>query len=82
MLRFDCFEHEPHYHLAWSYRSEPFIRIDATDPFSWALGKIGHDVNALLAAASAEPMDDVELGALEATLDQVRAEGDRILANL
>ncbi len=37
ILRFDCFEVSPHYHLGWSYRDEPFIEISDPDPFAWTI---------------------------------------------
>ncbi|MEM8767541.1 MAG: hypothetical protein AAGE43_08870, partial [Pseudomonadota bacterium] len=53
VLRFDCFAKEPHYHLGWSYRDEPFHRIAAADPFAWALAELGSDANRYLTAAEA-----------------------------
>jgi hypothetical protein len=35
ILRFECLDHEPHYHLGWSYRDEHFIRIASADPLEW-----------------------------------------------
>ncbi len=70
VLRFDCFHHQPHYHLGWSYRDERFIEIDHPDPFSWAIEQIQSKFEGLLAAAEADPMTVDELAGLP---DAVRA---------
>ena len=68
VLRFDCFEVEPHYHLGWSYRDAPFIPISATDPYAWALEQIATRVNELLEQADAETMSDAEAQLLTDTV--------------
>ena len=79
VLRFDCFDQQPHYHTAWSYRSDPFIPITARDPFAWAIEKLGCDMPMLLAQADAVPMDDTELDALAETLQAIAADGETLL---
>ncbi len=80
VLRFDCFEKDPHYHLAWSYRNDPFIRIDAGDPFGWALSKLAGDIQTLLQAASSLPMSEGEISDLESTLSSIERQG-RVIAS-
>ena len=40
IIRFDCFEREPHYHLGISYLDEPVVTIKASDPLSWVLEEL------------------------------------------
>lgn len=68
LLRFDCFVHEPHYHIGFSYRDAPFIRIESDDPLGWAIAKISDDVQALLDEAGAESMKEDELTKLNSAL--------------
>lgn len=81
VLRFDCFNNQPHYHLAWSYRRDPFITIEDSDPFSWALGKLRTNINELLQAAEAVEMTPVELQLLQESLSLLRIAGERELTN-
>ena len=79
VLRFDCFENQPHYHVAWSYRNDPFIPIEAEDPFSWAVAKLTSDLPDLLEKADGLPMDELEQSNLAVTLQAVQSEGEGIL---
>ena len=72
VLRFDCFEKQPHYHLAWSYRSDPFIPINSSEPFEWALRKLRSDLPTLLERAGALPMNEEELANLASTLTSIK----------
>jgi len=40
IIRFDCFEREPHYHLGISYLAEPVVTIEASKPLSWVLEEL------------------------------------------
>ena len=79
VLRFDCFENQPHYHLAWSYRNDPFIVIDAADPFAWAIEKLASDIQSLLLEANALPMNDQELDANTGILRGIQTYGEGLL---
>ncbi len=72
MLRFDCFENEPHYHLAFAYEDRRFIRIDSDSPFASALAKLRGNVNDLLEASGAELMNDGEPTRLSVALTELR----------
>ena len=74
VLRFDCFANEPHYHLGWSYRDEPFIRITAPNPLTWTLHAIENRLGALLDEAGAAPMTETERAGLPEIVVQL---GDR-----
>jgi len=71
VLRFDCFERQPHYHLGWSYRDQPFIRIEDPDPLEYSLQTLASP-NTLLVEAGAESMDEDELSALPKTIHLIR----------
>ena len=79
VLRFDCFEKQPHYHVAWSYRNDPFIPIEAEDPFSWAVAKLTNDLPKLLEQAAALPMNETEQSKTAETLEGVLTEGAGVL---
>ena len=68
VLRFDCFEKDPHYHLAWSYRTAAFIRICSENSFAWSIAKLRTDINLLLQQAGAQQMTEEELARLQTIL--------------
>ena len=72
VLRFDCFENQPHYHLGFSYRQEPFTKIDAANPTEWALDQLNNRFNDLLTAADALPLDDAEMSGFHDRLASIR----------
>jgi hypothetical protein len=81
VLRFDCFRSQPHYHLGWSYRNEPFTPIEADDPFGWALEKLAERAQDLLIQADAEPMSNAELSELPHVLAAIEARGRALARN-
>jgi|GEM_PF-2433692 len=80
ILRFDCFENEPHYHLGWSYRQTPFIRINSNDPFLWALQQISTNINELLEASNALTMTDLERSVLLDVVPDLKIDGANLLS--
>jgi len=80
VLRFDCFENDPHYHLAWSYRDDPFIRIDSKQPFAWSIEVMRNGINQLLSKATAQPMNESELDQLGGVLDSIQRKGSEIVS--
>lgn len=54
ILRFDCFERKPHYHVGFS---EPPVPIAAPDPFRWTVEKLRQDFGQLLLNAGALPLN-------------------------
>ena len=50
VLRFDCFEKQPHYHVGFS---EPPVPIEAPDPFRWTVEKLRRELGQLLFDAGA-----------------------------
>jgi len=72
VLRFDCFDRRPHYHLGWSYRAEQFVEVAAVDPLAWTLDEIERRMPRLLTRAEADPMNSVELDGLGAAVRRIR----------
>ena len=78
VLRFDCFEKQPHYHVGFS---EPPVPIEAPDAFRWAVEKLRRDLGKLLRHAGALPLNANEedrladvLAVIEKTANQKPAE--------
>jgi hypothetical protein len=72
VLRFDCFEQQPHYHLGFSHTNGPIVPIDEADPFDWSVGKIRSSFKELLEAAGADGEYQEEWASdLDAVLDRI-----------
>jgi hypothetical protein len=55
VLRFDCFERQPHYHYAWS-RNDRYVPLDTAadgDPLRWTLERLQTRLPAMLIRAEA-----------------------------
>ena len=72
VLRFDCFESQPHYHLDWSYRDEPFISIAAQNPFEWSLALISSSFSEVLEQAEADSPTAEELAEIPQVVSTLR----------
>ena len=72
VLRFDCFERMPHYHLGVSYRDDPIIPIADERSLDWAVRQIRSSFSALLEAAGADAAYSGEWsGELGGILDRI-----------
>ena len=72
VLRFDCFEKQPHYHVGFSHRDGPIVPIDDASPFEWSVGKIRSSFSQLLEAAGADGEYQEEWASdLDAVLDRI-----------
>jgi hypothetical protein len=73
LLRFDCFEEEPHYHyMTEAERRQMVYPMDPAadgDPLEWALGRLAERMAPMLATAGAEHL----AVQVERRLDEVRA---------
>ena len=65
VLRFDCFEKKPHYHVGFSV---PPVPIEAPDPFHWTVEKLRREFGKLLLDAGALPLNANEENTLTAVL--------------
>lgn len=54
ILRFDCFERQPHYHVGFSV---PPVPIEASDPLRWTVEKLRKEFGHLLLDAGALPVN-------------------------
>ena len=71
VLRFDCFDAPPHYHLGWSYLDTPYVVIEAADPLAWSFAKLT-DFDELLSAAKADALTPEERAALPDAIEALR----------
>lgn len=76
VLRFDCFENNPHYHVGFSV---PPASIKVSDPLRWTVDKLRQEFSKLLRDAGALPPNSQEennladvLAAIEKTADQAK----------
>ena len=80
ILRFDCFDVNPHFHLGWSYLDRMFVPIpDTDDPLSWALEELRTHLPELLRESDAyELVVTLDMPLTGAALDQLR---DHVIAH-
>lgn len=72
VLRFDCFEKGPHYHLGVTNRDGPIVPIEDDHPFEWAVEQIRNSFGDLLKAAGADDAYRAEWsGELGEALDRI-----------
>jgi hypothetical protein len=76
VLRFDCFQEDPHYHyVSWEARSNEMLHIDPVaegDPLAWALERIRTRLPQMLERAGAgDAAARVDLRRVEAVLPRV-----------
>ena len=83
VLRFDCFQEDPHYHyVSWSARSNEMLHIDPVadgDPLAWALERIRTRLPQMLERAGAdEAAAGVDLRRVDAVLPRVAEAAFRV----
>jgi hypothetical protein len=76
VLRFDCFQEDPHYHyVSWEARSNEMLHLDPVadgDPLAWALERIRTRLPQMLERAGAgEAAARVDLRQVDAVLPRV-----------
>ena len=76
VLRFDCFQEDPHYHyVSWAARSNEMLHVDPVadgDPLAWALERIRTRLPQMLERAGAgEAAAKVDLRRVDAVLPRV-----------
>ena len=82
LIRFDCFDEDPHYHYVnWQARSNQMIHIDPAalgDPATWAIERIRSHLPEMLTRAGAGNIaSSVDPSAVEAILPAVEEEAQR-----
>ncbi len=83
VLRFDCFEDDPHYHYDPSGKNYQLHLNPATvaDPLAWSLGELRRNLQVMLRVAG-YPMvaERIDSGAVAAALPEVEAAVERLSA--
>ncbi len=81
ILRFDCFDHVPHYHYGPMKRNERLMLDKTTegDPLEWTLDQLRNRLGEMYARAGYEELAaGADEDALSATLDEVEAKARQI----
>ena len=76
LLRFDCFQEDPHYHyVSWRDKANEMVHLDPVadgDPLAWALERIRTRLPQMLArAGAADVAERVDLAAIEEALPRI-----------
>jgi hypothetical protein len=74
VLRFDCFQLRPHFHLIGSGRSkmEQIDKETAPDPVKWTLTRLKKDLRSLILQAGREKLaDEIDQSAVASALSKV-----------
>lgn len=71
LLRFDCFEKTPHYHVE-VYDKNEITAIKDSDPAHWSLNKLREEFEDLVLKAGCDPMNEEERENLDAAIARVQ----------
>ena len=70
LLRFDCFDNSPHYHVE-VYGKNEITAIEDTDATEWSLKTLTEQFERLVNAAGADALNPKERDTLDGALSQV-----------
>ena len=79
LLRFDCFDNSPHYHVE-VYGKNDITAIDDNDATEWSLNTLTERFEGLIDAAGADALTSVERENLDSTLRQVSEDSRNLVA--
>ena len=79
LLRFDCFDNSPHYHVE-VYGKNDITAIDDDDATEWSLRKLTEGFESLIVAAGADALTAVEREKLDSSLLQVSENSRNLVA--
>ena len=83
VLRFDCFERQPHYHYAWS-KNDRYVSLDTAaegDPLQWTLARLRTRLPAMLIRADAPDLARaLDQRDIDAALPQIAGWADALQA--
>ena len=83
VLRFDCFERQPHYHYAWA-KNDQYVPLDTAaegNPLQWTLTRLRTRLPAMLIRADAADLARVlDQRDIEAALPQIAGWADALQA--
>ena len=80
LLRFDCFEKTPHFHVG-VYDKNEITRITADNPVQFAMQRLTEDFVVLVSEAGGDQLTDQEQHAHQATLMELGQEAQVVVAN-
>lgn len=70
LLRFDCFDKSPHYHVE-VYGKNEITAIKESDSANWSLTTLKDQFEELVNQAGADPMSTSEKGGIQSTMQRV-----------
>ena len=79
LLRFDCFDNSPHYHVE-VYGKNDITAIDDDDATEWSLKKLTEGFEGLIVAAGADALTSAERDNLDSALAQVSTDSRNLVA--
>ena len=79
LLRFDCFDNSPHYHVE-VYGKNDITAIEDNDATEWSLNTLTEEFEGLIDAAGADALTSVEREKLDRTLRQVSEDSRNLVA--
>lgn len=79
LLRFDCFDNRPHYHVE-VYGKNDITAIDDNDATEWSLKTLTERFEGLIKAAGADTLTSVERDNLDSALQQVTEDSRNLVA--
>ena len=79
LLRFDCFDNSPHYHVE-VYGRNDITAIEDNDATEWSLNTLTEEFEGLIDAAGADTLTSVEREKLDQTLRQVSEDSRNLVA--
>ena len=79
LLRFDCFDNSPHYHVE-VYGKNEITAIEDNDATEWSLRKLIEQFEGLVNAAGADALNPQERDSLVDVLSQVSADSRNLVA--
>ena len=79
LLRFDCFDNSPHYHVE-VYGKNEITKIEDGDATEWSLQTLTTQFESLIDSAGASPLDKAERDHLDNALTTVAANSRNLVA--
>ena len=79
LLRFDCFEESPHFHVE-VYGKNEITAIEANDAVEWSLDKLDNEFEQLLNAAGSDPLTNEERENFKTTMNRVQERSLNLVA--
>ncbi|MCY4655294.1 MAG: hypothetical protein OXC80_00605 [Gammaproteobacteria bacterium] len=78
LLRFDCFEKTPHYHIG-VYDKNEITGISEQNPLEFALSHLDEDFSKMVEQSGGDALTEGEISSHQATIGNVRSEAERVI---